>query len=71
MDYNCALLEFLERLMAEAGWELHTAETDTEARKNTMTGAMLAPEDEAVCDEVDVPVLREPFLATEVSSGAG
>ena len=31
-----------------------------------MTGSMLAPEEEAICEEHDFPVLRKPFLATEV-----
>ncbi len=31
-----------------------------------MTGSVLPAEDEAVCEEHDFPVLRKPFLATEV-----
>lgn len=31
-----------------------------------MTGSMLAPEEEAICEEHDFPVLRKPFLATDV-----
>ena len=31
-----------------------------------MTGSMLAPEEEAICEEYDFPVLRKPFLATDV-----
>jgi DNA-binding response OmpR family regulator len=31
-----------------------------------MTGSVLPPEDEAVCEEHDFPVLRKPFLATDV-----
>jgi ATP-dependent Clp protease ATP-binding subunit ClpA len=103
VDDNRDLLHFLERLMAEAGWKLITAESAAEARKLVlrdkpnaalldymlpdgngaelgvllrqrapkmqiilMTGSVLPPEDEAVCEEHDFPVLRKPFLATEV-----
>src|SRR5215469_8967859 len=103
VDDNRDLLHFLERLMAEAGWELHTAESESEGRAIAakwtldaalldymlpdgnglelahllkqqfpqlqiilMTGAVLSPEDEAVCEELDIPVLRKPFLATDV-----
>jgi DNA-binding NtrC family response regulator len=103
VDDNRDLLLFLERLMAEAGWELITAESAAEAmrvmtkrRPNAalldymlpdgngvelaqqlrqqlpglqvimMTGSLLAPEEEAICEEHDFPVLRKPFLATDV-----
>jgi ATP-dependent Clp protease ATP-binding subunit ClpA/CheY-like chemotaxis protein len=103
VDDNRDLLHFLERLMAEAGWKLVTAESAEEARKVLlttkpnaalldymlpdgngaelgvllrqsapkmqiilMTGSVLPPEDEAACEEHDFPVLRKPFLATEV-----
>jgi ATP-dependent Clp protease ATP-binding subunit ClpA len=103
VDDNRDLLHFLERLMAEAGWKLITAESAADARKLMatakpnaalldymlpdgngaelgvllrqrvpkmqiilMTGSVLPPEDEAVCEEHDFPVLRKPFLATEV-----
>ena len=103
VDDNRDLLHFLERLMAEAGWKLVTAESAAEARKILlevtpnaalldymlpdgngadlgvllrqhspkmqiilMTGSVLPPEDEAACEEHDFPVLRKPFLATEV-----
>ncbi len=33
MDDNRDLLQFLERLMAESGWELMAAETASEARR--------------------------------------
>ena len=103
VDDNRDLLQFLERLMAESGWELLTAESAGEARKIfakrkpnaalldymlpdgngvelaqqlkqqmpglqviMMTGSMLAPEEEAICEEHDFPVLRKPFLATDV-----
>jgi DNA-binding response OmpR family regulator len=103
VDDNRDLLHFLERLMAEAGWKLVTAESAADARKILqtvkpnaalldymlpdgngaelgvllrqnapkmqiilMTGSILPPEDEAACEEHDFPVLRKPFLATEV-----
>jgi ATP-dependent Clp protease ATP-binding subunit ClpA/ActR/RegA family two-component response regulator len=103
VDDNRDLLQFLERLMAESGWELLAAETASEARKIVakrkpnaalldymlpdgngvelaqqlkqnipnlqvimMTGSVLAPEEEAICEEHDFPVLRKPFLATDV-----
>jgi ATP-dependent Clp protease ATP-binding subunit ClpA/CheY-like chemotaxis protein len=103
VDDNRDLLHFLERLMAEAGWNLVTAESAAEARQLLlttkpnaalldymlpdgngaelgvllrqsspkmqiiiMTGTILPPEDEAACEEHDFPVLRKPFLATEV-----
>jgi len=103
VDDNRDLLQFLERLMAQPGWNLLTAESAREAQKlarnhkpdaalvdymlpdgngvelaqqlrqvvpniliTIMTGSMLAPEEEAICDENDFPVLRKPFLATEV-----
>jgi DNA-binding NtrC family response regulator len=31
-----------------------------------MTGSVLPPEEEAACEEYDFPVLRKPFLATDV-----
>jgi CheY-like chemotaxis protein len=103
VDDNRDLLHFLERLMAEAGWKLLTAESASEARKIAatekpnaalldymlpdgngvelamqlrqsspkiqvimMTGSMLPSEEEAICEEHDFPVLRKPFLATDV-----
>jgi ATP-dependent Clp protease ATP-binding subunit ClpA/CheY-like chemotaxis protein len=103
VDDNRDLLQFLERLMAESGWELMAAESASEARRLLakrkpnaalldymlpdgngvelaqqlkqivpnlqvimMTGSMLAPEEEAICEEHDFPVLRKPFLATDV-----
>jgi ATP-dependent Clp protease ATP-binding subunit ClpB len=103
VDDNRDLLQFLERLMAESGWELIAAETASEARKLAarrkpnaalldymlpdgngvelaqqlrhampdlevilMTGSVLGPEEEGICEEHDFPVLRKPFLATDV-----
>ncbi len=103
VDDNRDLLHFLERLMAEAGWKLLTAESASEARRIVnehkpnaalldymlpdgngvelgmqlrqavprlqvimMTGSVLPPEEEAACEEYDFPVLRKPFLASDV-----
>ncbi len=103
VDDNRDLLHFLERLMADAGWKLLTAETAAEARKRAaadrpnaalldymlpdgngvelgveflqgapqmlvivMTGTILPPEEEALCEEHNFPVLRKPFLASDV-----
>jgi CheY-like chemotaxis protein len=103
VDDNRDLLHFLERLMAESGWELITAESANEAQRMVaqrrpdaalldyllpdrngvelgldlrrrlpalpviiMTGSVLPPEDEVVCDQHDFPVLRKPFLATDI-----
>jgi CheY-like chemotaxis protein len=103
VDDNRDLLHFLERLMADAGWKLLTAESAEEARKLMaaekpnaalldymlpdgngvelgveflqalprmlvimMTGTILPPEEEALCEEHNFPVLRKPFLASDV-----
>ncbi len=103
VDDNRALLHFLERLMAEAGWKLLTAESARQARRLAaehrpnaalldyllpdgngvelgmqlrqvvprmqvimMTGSVLPSEEEATCEEYDFPVLRKPFLASDV-----
>jgi ATP-dependent Clp protease ATP-binding subunit ClpA/CheY-like chemotaxis protein len=103
VDDNRDLLHFLERLMADAGWKLLTAESAADARKLVsaqkpnaalldymlpdgngvelgveflqiqplmlvivMTGTILPPEEEALCEEHNFPVLRKPFLASEV-----
>jgi ATP-dependent Clp protease ATP-binding subunit ClpA/CheY-like chemotaxis protein len=103
VDDNRDLLRFLERLMADAGWTLLTAESATEARRLAlehkpnaalldymlpdgngvelgveflqavpnmlvimMTGTILPPEEEALCEEHNFPVLRKPFLASDV-----
>lgn len=105
VDDNRDLLQFLERLMAESGWELLAAESASAARKLIatrkpnaalldymlpdgngvelaqqlkqqipnlqvimMTGSMLPPEESAICEEHDFPVLRKPFLAADVMS---
>jgi CheY-like chemotaxis protein len=103
VDDNRDLLHFLERLMADAGWILLTAESATEAKRLAllhkpnaalldymlpdgngvelgveflqavpqmlvivMTGTILPPEEEALCEEHNFPVLRKPFLASDV-----
>ncbi|MEX2262881.1 MAG: AAA family ATPase [Bryobacteraceae bacterium] len=103
VDDNVDLLRFLERLMAQAGWKLLTAETASQAREVVsqtkpnaalldymlpdgngvelalqvremaaslpviiMTGSVLPPEDEAICEESDFPILRKPFLAADI-----
>jgi len=103
VDDNRDLLHFLERLMADAGWKLLTAESAAEARKLVaaekpnaalldymlpdgngvelgveflqaqprmlvimMTGTILPAEEEALCEENNFPVLRKPFLASDV-----
>jgi ATP-dependent Clp protease ATP-binding subunit ClpA len=103
VDDNRDLLHFLERLMADAGWRLLTAESASAARRLmaehkpdaalldymlpdgngvelgvdfaqarpgmlviVMTGTILPPEEEVLCDENNFPVLRKPFLASDV-----
>jgi ATP-dependent Clp protease ATP-binding subunit ClpA len=103
VDDNRDLLHFLERLMADAGWTLLTAESATDAKRLmkqhkpnaalldymlpdgngvelgveflqtvpqmlviVMTGTILPPEEEALCEEHGFPVLRKPFLASDV-----
>lgn len=103
VDDNRDLLRFLERLMAQAGWRLLTAESAKQAQEILagqapnaalldyllpdgngielgvllqrrvakaqviiMTGAQLSPEEEAVCQEYDFPILRKPFLANDI-----
>jgi ATP-dependent Clp protease ATP-binding subunit ClpA/CheY-like chemotaxis protein len=103
VDDNRDLLHFLERLMANDGWTLLTAESATEAKLLVqkhkpdaalldymlpdgngvelgveflqavpqmlvivMTGTILPPEEEALCEEHNFPVLRKPFLASDV-----
>jgi ATP-dependent Clp protease ATP-binding subunit ClpA len=103
VDDNRDLLHFLERLMANDGWTLLTAESASEAKRLVqihkpdaalldymlpdgngvelglevqnaaphvlvivMTGGILPPEEEALCEEHGFPVLRKPFLASDV-----
>jgi len=103
VDDNRDLLHFLERLMADAGWKLLTAESASEAKRLmlhhkpnaalldyllpdgngvelgveflqstpgmlviVMTGTILPSEEEALCEEHNFPILRKPFLASDV-----
>jgi len=103
VDDNRDLLHFLERLMADAGWKLLTAECAIDAKRLVtehkpnaalldymlhdgngvelgveflqtvstmlvivMTGTILPSEEEALCEEHNFPVLRKPFLASDV-----
>jgi ATP-dependent Clp protease ATP-binding subunit ClpA len=103
VDDNRDLLHFLERLMADAGWRLLTAESAAAAKRLmaehkpdaalldymlpdgngvelgvefaqsqpgmlviVMTGTILPPEEEILCEENNFPVLRKPFLASDV-----
>jgi len=103
VDDNRDLLRYLERLMAQAGWRVLTAESAERAQQAItrempdaalldyllpdgsgielgvdlrrrgskaaiiiMTGAQLAPEEEAVCEEYDFPLLRKPFLGADI-----
>ena len=103
VDDNQQLLQFLERLLADAGWVLLTAESAQQARELfsarkpaavlldyllgdgdgvelglqfhaqapetqviIMTGGQLSTDEEAVCRERDIPVLRKPFLGDDV-----
>jgi ATP-dependent Clp protease ATP-binding subunit ClpA len=103
VDDNRDLLHFLERLMADAGWRLLTAESASAAKRLmaehkpdaalldymlpdgngvelgvdfaqtrpgmlviVMTGTILPPEEEVLCEENSFPVLRKPFLASDV-----
>lgn len=63
---DAALLDYLlpDRNGVELGLEL---------RRNfpslpviLMTGSVLPPEDETICEQQDFPVLRKPFLATDI-----
>jgi len=105
VDDNHQLLQFLERLLSGAGWNLLTAESAERARKIfsthkpgavlldyllgdgdgvelgigfqmqapgtqiiIMTGGQISGEEEAICRERDIPVLRKPFLGDDVLS---
>jgi ATP-dependent Clp protease ATP-binding subunit ClpA len=105
VDDNRDLLYFLERSLADAGWNLLRAESASEARRVmlanrpdaavldfmledgngvelgaellqvapnmqviVMTGTILPPEEEALCEEHNFPVLRKPFLVSDVMS---
>jgi DNA-binding response OmpR family regulator len=61
-----ALLDYM--LPDGSGVELGVQLRQTASRMQVivMTGSMLPPEEEALCEEHDFPVLRKPFLASDV-----
>jgi ATP-dependent Clp protease ATP-binding subunit ClpA/ActR/RegA family two-component response regulator len=63
---NAALLDYL--LPDGNGVELGVLLQRRVAKAQViiMTGAQLSPEEEAVCQEYDFPVLRKPFLANDI-----
>ncbi len=63
---NAALLDYL--LPDGNGVELGVLlqRRASKAQVIIMTGAQLSPEEEAVCQEYDFPVLRKPFLANDI-----
>lgn len=63
---NAALLDYL--LPDGNGVELGVLLQRRAAKVQViiMTGAQLSPEEEAVCQEYDFPVLRKPFLANDI-----
>jgi CheY-like chemotaxis protein len=103
VDDSRDLLDFMERLMTDTGWNLLTADSATEARRLMsehrpnvaildymlpdgngvelgielaqvlpnmiviiMTGTVLPPEEDPLCTENDFPLLRKPFLLSDV-----
>jgi DNA-binding response OmpR family regulator len=65
---NAALLDYMlqDGNGVELGVEIRRKSPQTQVI--IMTGAQLPPEEEAICQEFDFPVLQKPFLATEVMS---
>jgi CheY-like chemotaxis protein len=63
---NAALLDYMlqDGNGVELGVEIRRRSPETQII--IMTGAQLPPEEEAICQEYDFPVLQKPFLATEV-----
>jgi CheY-like chemotaxis protein len=63
---NAALLDYMlqDGNGVELGVEIRRKSAQTQII--IMTGAQLPPEEEAICQEYDFPVLQKPFLATEV-----
>lgn len=63
---NAALLDYL--LPDGSGLEVavELRRRASEAMIVIMTGAQLAPEEEAVCQEYDFPILRKPFLGEDI-----
>jgi len=103
VDDNHQLLGFLKSELSQAGWEMLTAETSSEAQALfsekrpatvlldymlgeddglklglqlimqspdtniiVMTGGELGPEEQKICEQLDIPVLHKPFLASDV-----
>ena len=63
---NAALLDYM--LPDGNGVELGVQLRQIASRMQVivMTGSVLPPEEEAICEEHDFPVLRKPFLASDV-----
>jgi DNA-binding response OmpR family regulator len=63
---NAALLDFMlpDGNGVELGVEL--AQTVPQMQIIVMTGTILPPEEEQLCEEHGFPVLRKPFLASDV-----
>jgi ATP-dependent Clp protease ATP-binding subunit ClpA len=63
---NAALLDYLlpDGSGVELGLELRRKAADLQVI--IMTGAQLPPEEEAICQQCEFPVLRKPFLANDV-----
>ena len=63
---NAALLDYMlpDGNGVELGAQLR--QQNPKVQVVIMTGSVLPPEEEAICEEHDFPVLRKPFLATDV-----
>jgi DNA-binding response OmpR family regulator len=63
---NAALLDYMlpDGNGVELGVEF--AQTVPQMQIIMMTGTILPPEEEALCEEHNFPVLRKPFLASDV-----
>ncbi len=63
---NAALLDYMlpDGNGVELGAQLK--QQNPKVQVVIMTGSVLPPEEEAICEEHDFPVLRKPFLATDV-----
>jgi DNA-binding response OmpR family regulator len=63
---NAALLDYLlpDGNGVELGVKLQRRAN--KAQVIIMTGAQLTPEEEAICQEYDFPILRKPFLANDI-----
>ena len=47
-------------------WEWSSCKRSPNMLVIVMTGTVLPPEEEALCEEHNFPVLRKPFLASDV-----